>query len=146
MCRAGVADPGEQFEEALLQRREEGGASAARLLSDSIQSCLSGTPLEEYQIVVRVYCNIAETSRVLSRSHLVGAEKRSLCPFAAGFTSSTENYDFVDAGDRPDAVLNKIHGEQDSQLTSRLATYFVCKAQNLPRRPQRKRVNYRPKC
>jgi hypothetical protein len=49
--------------------------------------------------MVRIYANLAGLSKVLSKSKLCGAEKRSLAPFVANFNRSNELFDFVDAGE-----------------------------------------------
>lgn len=50
----------------------------------------------ESRIVVRVYADITDVSKKLAKIKVVGLEKRSLMPFAAGFTRAVAGFDFVD--------------------------------------------------
>lgn len=62
------------------------------------------------RIVVRVYADITSVSKQLAKLKLVGLEKRSLMPFAAGFTRAQSSFDFVDSLDE-EGTRMKITGK-----------------------------------
>lgn len=81
------------------ERLGRGGTNAARLLNDAVKASLRRKGLENCQVMVRVYANVAGLSKALSKAGLVGAEKRSFAPFIASFNRSSGLSDFVDAGE-----------------------------------------------
>jgi hypothetical protein len=87
------------FNDAFTTAGSEGGSRAAKQLVDSVKASLRSKNLEDCEIMVRVYANVAGLSKHLSKNNLVGADKRSLAPFIAGFNRSYGLADFVDAGE-----------------------------------------------
>ncbi|KAK5154287.1 hypothetical protein LTS14_006972 [Recurvomyces mirabilis] len=87
------------FDDDLVSNGAEGGQRAAHLLDEAVKRSLRERGLENCRVMVRVYANMVGLSKVLSRSKLVGPERRSLAPFIANFTRSMEMFDFVDAGE-----------------------------------------------
>lgn len=81
------------------ERLAQGGSSAARLLNDAVKTSLRRKGLEHCQVMVRIYANVAGLSKALSKTGVVGAEKRSFAPFIASFNRSSGLSDFVDAGE-----------------------------------------------
>lgn len=87
------------FDDDLVSSGAESGSRAAKLLNDVVRNSLRGRNLDHCRVMVRIYANLAGLSKALSKSKLVGAEKRSLAPFVANFNRSNELFDFVDAGE-----------------------------------------------
>ena len=61
------------------------------------------------RIIVRIYCDLTNLSKVLARFKLTGMEKRSLSSFTAGFTRALPLFDYVDALDE-EGTRFKIRG------------------------------------
>lgn len=78
------------------------------MLNNAVKRSLGDRGLENCRIMVRIYANLAGLSKVLSRSKLCGAEKRSLAPFTANFTRSMELFDCVDSGELKENADHKI--------------------------------------
>lgn len=72
---------------------------AARMLHDVVEKYMRDANITGSRIVVRLYADVTELSKALSKVKLVGQEKRSLAGFAAGFTRAMGLFDFVDALD-----------------------------------------------
>ncbi|KAF1956895.1 hypothetical protein CC80DRAFT_534884 [Byssothecium circinans] len=89
------------FNDELVRDKEEGGMRAARMLNDAVEKYLreSLPHAKDARLVVRVYADITNLSKQLAKSKLIGLEKRSLCPFTAGFTRAIGHFDYVDALD-----------------------------------------------
>ncbi|SMR62155.1 unnamed protein product [Zymoseptoria tritici ST99CH_1E4] len=87
------------FDDDLVRAGAEGGSRAAQVLNDAIGTKLRAQGLDHCRVMVRIYANLAGLSKVLSRSKLCGAEKRSLGPFVANFNRSNDLFDFVDSGE-----------------------------------------------
>ncbi|KAF3760326.1 hypothetical protein M406DRAFT_53057 [Cryphonectria parasitica EP155] len=98
------------FDDRLVGAGAEGGSRAAQLLNDGIKTSLRRKGLEHCDIVVRAYANVAGLSKALSKSGLLGAEKRSLAPFIAHFNRSYPLTDFVDAGELKENADFKLRG------------------------------------
>jgi hypothetical protein len=86
---------------------------AARMLNEAVEKYLreSIPQARDANIVVRMYADLTGLSKSLAKSKLVGLEKRSLAPFAAGFTRAINLFDFVDALDE-EGTKFKIRGIQ----------------------------------
>ncbi|KAH7135903.1 hypothetical protein B0J11DRAFT_519510 [Dendryphion nanum] len=89
------------FNDELVKEKEEGGMRAARMLNSAVEQYLhEASPAAVIsRVIVRVYCDLTNISRVLAKSQLTGLEKRSLAAFTAGFTRALPMFDFVDALD-----------------------------------------------
>lgn len=87
------------FDERFIQAGEQGGSRAAKQLNDTIKDSLRRKGLESCEVMVRVYANLTGLSKALFKNGLVGAEKRSLSSFTAGFNRSYGLADFIDAGE-----------------------------------------------
>ncbi|KJX97294.1 C-x8-C-x5-C-x3-H type zinc finger protein [Zymoseptoria brevis] len=87
------------FDDDLVRAGAEGGSRAAQVLNDAIGTKLRAQGLDHCRVMVRIYANLVGLSKVLSRSKLCGAEKRSLGPFVANFNRSNDLFDFVDSGE-----------------------------------------------
>lgn len=106
-----------QFRDRFVRAGDEGGASAAQTLSNSIKEVLLprlGKDADQYRVMVRVYANLAGLSKIMFRLGNTGSDARSLASFAAGFTGSQDLYEFIDAGDGKDCASAKIQGTLDS--------------------------------
>ncbi|KAI9157893.1 benzoate 4-monooxygenase cytochrome P450 [Paramyrothecium foliicola] len=77
-----VDGDGYKFDSAFLEGKEEGGSIAAKKLNDAVKASLSRKGLENCEVVIRVYANLAGLSKHLARNNL-----------CHGLT------DFVDAGE-----------------------------------------------
>jgi len=94
--------------------KEEGGMRAARMLNNAVEQYLVDIPqVKDARIIVRVYADLTNLSKLLAKSKLTGLEKRSLAAFAAGFTRAIGLFDFVDALDEEGTKL-KIRGQSES--------------------------------
>ncbi|KAJ4295403.1 hypothetical protein N0V90_007415 [Kalmusia sp. IMI 367209] len=88
------------FNDELIKEKEEGGMRAARMLNDVVEKYLLEFPqTKSLRTVVRIYADFTNLSKQLAKNKLIGMEKRSLAPFAAGFTRAISHFDFIDALD-----------------------------------------------
>jgi len=112
-----------KFNEELIRDKEEGGMRAARLLNDAVEKYLyhSIPEARTARIIVRIYADLTTLSKQLAKSKVVGIEKRSLGPFAAGFTRAFGLFDFVDALDGEGTEL-KISG----MLLLLMIPFMIC--------------------
>ncbi|KAF2874591.1 hypothetical protein BDV95DRAFT_487915 [Massariosphaeria phaeospora] len=89
------------FNDEFIRDKEEGGMRAARMLNvavdDYLRDAIPGA--RDARVIVRIYADLTNLSRLLAKSKLVGLEKRSLAPFTAGFTRAINHFDFIDALD-----------------------------------------------
>ena len=100
----------EKFQDELVKDKEEGGRRAARMLCETVKKFQQEhTQAKSSRIIVRVYADITNLSKQLAKLKVVGLEKRSLMPFAAGFTRAFSGFDFVDSLDEEGTRL-KITG------------------------------------
>ncbi|KAK4950296.1 hypothetical protein LTR10_011277 [Elasticomyces elasticus] len=99
---------GYAFADEYLMDRNAGGLRAAQELNQAVKEDLRSLDLEHCQVMVRVYADYIGLSKALSRAGLAGADKRSLAPFAAGFTRSNEFFDFCDADELKEGADFKI--------------------------------------
>jgi hypothetical protein len=84
---------------------------AARMLNDVIEKFLREHPKAgDSRVVVRIYADATNLSKQLAKTKLIGLEKRSIMPFAAGFTRAMGHFDFVDALDE-EGTRFKIRGK-----------------------------------
>ncbi|KAJ4359739.1 uncharacterized protein N0V89_000295 [Didymosphaeria variabile] len=89
-----------QFNDELVKDKEEGGMRAARMLNEVVEKFLREHPqAKDSRVVVRIYADVTNLSKQLAKTKLIGLEKRSIMPFAAGFTRAMGHFDFVDALD-----------------------------------------------
>jgi hypothetical protein len=90
-----------QFNDELIREKEEGGMKAARMMNEAIERYIQRSVPEAKtsRVVVRVYADLTNLSKLLAKSKVTGLEKRSLAPFSAGFTRAMSFYDFVDSLD-----------------------------------------------
>lgn len=84
---------------------------AARMLNEAVEKYLGESNISVTRVVVRIYADLTELSKQLAKSKLTGLEKRSLAPFAAGFTRAINHFDFIDALDE-EGTKFKIRGMQ----------------------------------
>ncbi|KAJ6439215.1 protein kinase domain-containing protein [Purpureocillium lavendulum] len=96
------------FQEGLVLEREDGGAAAAKQLSNAVKNSLRRKGLESCDIIVRVYANLVDLSRRHSKQGICGHEKRALAPFAAGFTGSGDLMEHIDTGEQEDGTRSKV--------------------------------------
>jgi hypothetical protein len=94
-----VDGDGYVFDESLIKGQYEGGATAAQRLHGAIKADLDKKGLEQCQVMVRVYANVAGLSKALASAGLLGHEARSLGKFIAGFNRQYGLVDFGDAGE-----------------------------------------------
>ncbi|KAI0549493.1 hypothetical protein F4679DRAFT_263701 [Xylaria curta] len=87
------------FGDEFLRMGADGGSRLAQHLNDVIKQSLRKKGLDNCDIMVRVYANLANLSRILSKHSLATPDKRSLAPFVANFNRSYGLMDFVDAGE-----------------------------------------------
>ncbi|KAK5631413.1 hypothetical protein RRF57_007127 [Xylaria bambusicola] len=87
------------FRDEFLTQGAEGGSKAAQHLNNVLKKSLQGKGLEHCDIMIRIYANLANLSRTLSKHNLATPDKRSLAPFFANFNRSYGLTDFVDAGE-----------------------------------------------
>ncbi|KAI1272607.1 hypothetical protein F5Y07DRAFT_288549 [Xylaria sp. FL0933] len=87
------------FKDEFLHQSAEGGSKAAQHLNNVIKKSLQGKGLEHCDVMVRIYANLVNLSKTLSKYGLATADKRSLAPFVANFNRSYGLMDFVDAGE-----------------------------------------------
>ncbi|KAK7183667.1 hypothetical protein DPSP01_009547 [Paraphaeosphaeria sporulosa] len=88
------------FNDELVKDKEEGGMRAARMLTDVVEKLLREHPqARDSRLVVRIYADVTNLSKQLAKTKLIGLEKRSIMPFAAGFSRAMAHFDFVDALD-----------------------------------------------
>jgi len=101
-----------KFNDELVRDKEEGGMRAARMLNDVVEKYIreSLPQLKDVRVIVRIYADLTNLSKQLAKSKLTGLEKRSLAPFAAGFTRAINLFDFVDALDE-EGTKFKLRGE-----------------------------------
>jgi hypothetical protein len=85
----------------LIREKEEGGMRAARMLNDAVEKYLqqSVPQARNARVIVRIYADLTSLSKNLSKSKVIGFEKRSISPFSAAFTRAISLFDFVDALD-----------------------------------------------
>ncbi|GAW15744.1 hypothetical protein ANO14919_051630 [Xylariales sp. No.14919] len=110
------------FKDEFLRQGADGGSEAAQQLNNVIKKSLQGKGLEHCDIMVRVYANLANLSRILSKYGLATPDKRSLSPFVANFNRSYGLMDFVDAGELKENADFKIRA-----LLNLYADNFQCK-------------------
>jgi hypothetical protein len=74
---------------------------AARMLNDAVEKYLqqSVPQARNARVIVRIYADLTSLSKNLSKSKVIGFEKRSISPFSAAFTRAISLFDFVDALD-----------------------------------------------
>ncbi|KAI9760891.1 MAG: hypothetical protein M4579_001392 [Chaenotheca gracillima] len=101
------------FENALLQRAEQGGKDAAGLLQSAVKDYIHQEFYElpsDCKIVAKIYANLKGLSDTCSKAGIV--EKTSTVEeFARGFTRSRHLFDFIDVGsgkDRADDKLSEV--------------------------------------
>ncbi|KAI1359811.1 hypothetical protein F5Y08DRAFT_64777 [Xylaria arbuscula] len=87
------------FRDEFLHLGAEGGSKAAQHLNNVVKKSLQGKGLEHCDVMIRIYANLSNLSRTLSRHGLATPDKRSLAPFVANFNRSYGLTDFVDAGE-----------------------------------------------
>ncbi|KAI0871828.1 hypothetical protein GGS24DRAFT_469908 [Hypoxylon argillaceum] len=87
------------FNDDFLHRGADGGLQAAQHLYTEVKNSLRAKALDNCDIMIRVYANLANLSRTLSKNGLATADKRSLSPFVANFNRAYGLVDFVDAGE-----------------------------------------------
>ncbi|KAJ8131384.1 hypothetical protein O1611_g2242 [Lasiodiplodia mahajangana] len=87
------------FKDEFLHKGADGGSQAAQHLYKVVKTSLRGKGLDNCEVMIRVYANLANLSRTLSKNGLATADKRSLSPFVANFNRSYGLVDFVDAGE-----------------------------------------------
>ncbi|KAL5422498.1 hypothetical protein PMIN04_004640 [Paraphaeosphaeria minitans] len=88
------------FNDELVKDKEEGGMRAARMLTDVVERLLREYPhARDSRLVVRIFADVTVLSKQLAKTKLIGLEKRSIMPFAAGFTRTMAHFDFVDVLD-----------------------------------------------
>ncbi|KAI8955946.1 hypothetical protein F4801DRAFT_527475 [Xylaria longipes] len=87
------------FQDEFLHMGADGGSRLAQHLNNVVKQSLRRKGLDNCDIMVRVYANLANLSRTLSKHGLATADKRSLSPFVANFNRSYGLMDFVDAGE-----------------------------------------------
>lgn len=109
-----IREPGTnpvQFNDELIRDKEEGGMRAARMLHDAVEKYIRESLPEarDPRVIVRIYADLTNLSKQLAKSKLTGLEKRSLAPFAAGFTRAFNLFDFTDALDE-EGTKFKIRG------------------------------------
>ncbi|KAI0972976.1 hypothetical protein F4678DRAFT_427515 [Xylaria arbuscula] len=98
------------FRDEFLHQGADGGSKAAQHLNNVLKKSLLGKGLEHCDVMVRIYANLANLSKVLSKNGLATADKRSLAPFVANFNRSFGLMDFVDAGELKENADFKIRG------------------------------------
>lgn len=98
---------------------------AARMLNDVVEKFLREHPQsKDSRVVVRIYADVTSLSKQLAKSKLIGLEKRSIMPFAAGFTRAMGHYDFVDALDEEGTrfkirgMLTRVESEEQLGVTA----------------------------
>ena len=83
----------------------------ARMLNDAVEKFLKDHPVtRESRVLVRVYADMTNLSKHLAKTKVIGLEKRSLMPFAAGFTRALGGFDFMDSLDE-EGTRFKIRGK-----------------------------------
>lgn len=87
------------FKDDFLRQGADGGTQAAHHLNGVLKQSLREKNLENCDIMIRIYANLANLSRTLSKHGLATPDKRSLAPFVASFNRSYGLVDFVDAGE-----------------------------------------------
>ncbi|KAI1165386.1 hypothetical protein F5B18DRAFT_669467 [Nemania serpens] len=87
------------FNDRFLHQGADGGSQAAHHLNHVVKQSLREKSLDNCDIMIRVYANLANLSRTLNRNGLATADKRSLSPFVANFNRSYGLADFIDAGE-----------------------------------------------
>ncbi|KAI0439164.1 hypothetical protein F4803DRAFT_532155 [Xylaria telfairii] len=87
------------FKDEFLHMGADGGSRLAQHLNNVVKQSLHKKGLDNCDIMVRVYANLANLSRTLSKHGLATPDKRSLAPFVANFNRSYGLMDFVDAGE-----------------------------------------------
>jgi hypothetical protein len=103
------------FSDTMIARKGDGGSDAAQRLNDEIQANLRRKGLDDCQIMVRIYANVAGLSKALAAIGLAGNESRSLAPFIASFNRTYDLTEFVDAG--------QLKENSDSKLRAMLRLY-----------------------
>ena len=92
---------------------------AARKLNDAIDKYIDQNVPQTLsrRIVVRIYANVTNLSKQLSKLKLTGQEKRSIADFTAGFTRAMSLFDFIDTLDE-EGTKFKIRGKvtESSQI------------------------------
>ncbi|KAK4965647.1 hypothetical protein LTR66_012108 [Elasticomyces elasticus] len=103
---------GYPFDDRLIRGGSDGGATAARLLSNSVRQLVArlGPEMDQCRIMIRIYANLHGLSKAMAKANLAGNEARSLAPFTSSFTRSENLFDFVDVGDSKDTTEYKIRG------------------------------------
>ncbi|KAI1128190.1 hypothetical protein F5Y10DRAFT_241066 [Nemania abortiva] len=101
------------FKDEFLHRGADGGSQAAQHLYEVVKTSLRGKGLEHCEVMIRVYANLVNLSRTLSKNGLATADKRSLAPFVANFNRSYGLVDFVDAGELKENADFKIRALLD---------------------------------
>ncbi|KAI3341406.1 hypothetical protein F4824DRAFT_448796 [Ustulina deusta] len=110
------------FKDEYLHQGADGGSKAAQHLNNVIKKSLQGKGLEQCDVMIRIYANLANLSRALSKYGLATPDKRSLSPFVANFNRSYGLMDFVDAGELKENADFKIRA-----LLNLYADNFQCK-------------------
>ncbi|KAI0485604.1 hypothetical protein F4859DRAFT_471832 [Xylaria cf. heliscus] len=87
------------FNDEFLHMGADGGSRLAQHLNNVVKQNLHKKGLDNCDVMVRVYANLANLSRILSKHGLATPDKRSLSPFVANFNRSYGLMDFVDAGE-----------------------------------------------
>ncbi|KAI0454434.1 hypothetical protein F5B21DRAFT_475372 [Xylaria acuta] len=87
------------FKDEFLHMGADGGSRLAQYLNNVVKQSLRKKGLDNCDIMVRIYANLANLSRILSKHGLATPDKRSLSPFVANFNRSYGLMDFIDAGE-----------------------------------------------
>lgn len=98
------------FNDRFLHQGADGGSQAAQHLNHVVKQSLREKGLDNCDVMIRIYANLANLSRTLSKNGLATADKRSLSPFVANFNRSYGLTDFVDAGELKENADFKIRG------------------------------------
>jgi hypothetical protein len=124
-----------QFNDELVRDKEEGGMRAARMLNDAVEKSIreSLPQHKDVRVVVRIYADLTNLSKQLAKSKLTGLEKRSLAPFAAGFTRAINLFDFVDALDE-EGTKFKLRGKWKCRQPRRRAGLILHRELQVSRR------------
>ncbi|KAI8630776.1 hypothetical protein F5Y19DRAFT_33644 [Xylariaceae sp. FL1651] len=98
------------FNEDFFLAGAEGGSRVAQQLNETVKASLKRKDLDNCEIVVRIYANLTNLSKIFSKYGLAGPEKRSLAPFVGNFNRSYDLTDFVDAGELKEGADFKLRG------------------------------------
>ena len=100
------------FEDALIQKGENGGREAAGYLWTAVREHVRYNYPDlssEYKIVTRLYANLKGLGETCRKAGIV-EDASTVEDFARGFTGSKQLFDFVDVGSGKDRADEKISG------------------------------------